>query len=253
MGTEHALRLAPIHVPAAYEHVAARLRRAIWLGELIPGERLPSEREMAEGFEVSRLTIREALRVLQGEGLIAIRRGNGGGSTITSKQVTAAQRHNELIEARHRLLEVHEIRLGIEPMAARLAAERATAEHIAQLEQKQLALVDSDDLASFRRADSAFHVAIAAASGNRLLERAVEDARSALFIVIDVHEFDLVKHTSAHAHGDIVQAIAGRKGERAATLMASHIEQAWAEISAVIDGEPTSAAKVSKAKRAKRH
>jgi len=253
MGTEHALHLAPIHVPAAYEHVAARLRRAIWLGELIAGERLPSEREMAEGFEVSRLTIREALRVLQGEGLITIRRGNGGGSTITSKQVTSAQRHNELVEARHRLLEVHEVRLGIEPMAARLAAERATAEHIAQLEQKHSELIDSDDLASFRRADSAFHVAIAAASGNRLLEQAVEDARSALFIVIDVHEFDLVKHTSAHAHGGIVRAIARRKGERAATLMASHIEQAWAEISAVIDGKPTTTAKASKRARSQQH
>lgn len=253
MGTEHTLHLAPIHVPAAYEHVAARLRQAIWLGKLIPGERLPPEREMAEGFEVSRLTIREALRVLQGEGLITIRRGSGGGSTITSKPMTAAQRHNELIDARDRLLEVHEIRLGIEPVAARLASERATAEQIAQLEQKQQALVDSTDLASFRRADSLFHLAIAAASGNRLLEQAVEDARSALFIVIDVHEFEVVKHTSARAHGDIVEAIAGREGERASALMASHIEQAWAEISAVIDGEPTSTAKVSKAKRAKRH
>lgn len=242
MGSEHVLQLAPIHVPAAYEHVVARIRRAIWLGELIPGERLPPEREMAEGFEVSRLTIREALRVLQGEGLITIRRGSGGGSTVTSKQMSATQRRSALIEARDQLREVHEIRLGIEPLAARLAAERASTEQIAALEHKQQALTDSTDLASFRRADSAFHLAIAAASGNTLLEQAVEDARSSLFIVVDVQEFDVVKETSARAHGDIVTAIARHDGDRAAALMASHIEQAWSEISAVIDGKPTSAA-----------
>lgn len=249
MGSEHTLQLAPIHVPAAYEHVVARLRRAIWLGELIPGERLPPEREMAEGFEVSRLTIREALRVLQGEGLISIRRGSGGGSTVTSKQMSAAQRRSALIEARDELRDVHEIRMGIEPMAARLAAERASAGQIAALEDKQEALANSTDLSSFRRADSGFHLAVAAASGNKLLAQSVEDARSSLFIVVDVQEFDVVKDTSARAHGDIISAIAAHDGDRAAELMASHIEQAWAEISAVIDGKPTAAASPAKRKR----
>ena len=252
MAIEHVLQLAPIHVPAAYEHVVARLRRAIWLGELIPGERLPTEREMAEGFAVSRLTIREALRVLQGEGLITIRRGSGGGSTIASKEMTATQRRNALIEARDQLREVHEIRLGIEPLAARLAAERSSAGNIAELRQKQQALLDSTDLASFRRADSEFHLAVAAASGNALLEKSVEDARSTLFIALDLHEFEVVKHTSASAHGDIVDAIAAREGERAAEAMAVHIEQAWAEIEAVIDGTPTTAAKPPNRKRSPR-
>lgn len=235
MPVDIGLELTPIHVAAAYEQVVARLRRAIWLGELLPGERLPSERAMAEGFEVSRLTIREALRVLQGEGLIAVRRGNSGGSMVTFPQMTAQQRHRTLVEARGRLRDVHEVRLGIEPVAARLAAERATDTQIARLHACQQQLLDSIDVPSFRRADSAFHMTIAEGSGNAMLYNNVEDARSTLFMGFDVHEFAVLKNTSANAHGGIVAAISARDGRRAAKLMTKHLEEAWAEIEAVID------------------
>lgn len=223
-------------MPAAYEQVVARLRRAIWLGELLPGERLPSERTMAEGFEVSRLTIREALRVLQGEGLITVRRGNSGGSTVTYPKMTAQQRHHTLVEARDHLRDVHEVRMGIEPAAARLAAERATEAQLARLQACQQQLLESADVPSFRRVDSVFHMTIAEASGNTLLSNAVEDARSTLFMGFDVHEFEVVKNTSANAHGGIVAAISARDGHRAAELMTEHLVEAWAEIEAVIDG-----------------
>ena len=73
---------SPLHVPAAHEYVLARLRRAIQLGEVLPGERLPWERELAEIFKVSRITVREALKVLQTEGAIESRRGQGGGNVV---------------------------------------------------------------------------------------------------------------------------------------------------------------------------
>lgn len=228
--------MAPIHVPAAYEHIVTRLRRAIWLGELIPGERLPSERALAEGFEVSRLTIREALRTLQGEGLLTIRRGSSGGAIVASKDMTAEQRHRLLLESREQLRHVHEIRQGVEPMAARLAAQRATSDQLDRLRSCQDELLASTDVSSFRRADSAFHMTVAHASGNPLLSTAVEDARSTLFIALDAQHFDVLKLTSANAHQAIVQAIEAKDPDRAAQLMSEHLDEAWSEIEAVIDG-----------------
>ena len=75
-------RLVPLTIPAAYEHVVEPIRRMITLGEVLPGEHLPTERVLAESFQVSRVTVREALRILQGEGLIESRRGPGGATVL---------------------------------------------------------------------------------------------------------------------------------------------------------------------------
>src|SRR5260370_20628724 len=75
-------RLVPVTVPAAYEQVVQRIRRMITLGEVLPDEHLPTERALAESFHVSRVTVREALRILQGEGLIESRRGPAGARQV---------------------------------------------------------------------------------------------------------------------------------------------------------------------------
>ena len=71
----------PIRTTHAYEEVCTRLRRAIHLGEYVPGNRLPSERDLADQFGVSRVTVREAIRVLEGEGYIISSGRAGGGTT----------------------------------------------------------------------------------------------------------------------------------------------------------------------------
>src|SRR4051794_32910981 len=76
--------LAPLTVPAAYEVVTNRLKRAIHLGTVSPGERLPPERELARRLGVSRVTLREALRVLQADGYIVTRHGAHGGPEVTA-------------------------------------------------------------------------------------------------------------------------------------------------------------------------
>src|SRR5262245_21338895 len=72
--------LGRIEKPAAYELVVNQLKRAIHLGSYVPGDKLPPERALAEQLGVSRVTTREALRVLQGEGYISV--GSGGTSVI---------------------------------------------------------------------------------------------------------------------------------------------------------------------------
>src|SRR5690242_6374962 len=72
----------PVEITAAYQLVVERLRRAIHLRQYVPGDRLPSARKLAESLGVSRVTVREALQDLQGEGYVESRRGAAGGPFV---------------------------------------------------------------------------------------------------------------------------------------------------------------------------
>src|SRR3954453_15053226 len=98
--------LTPVEVAPAYAAVVDRLRRSIALGVVAPGEKLPPERTLADGLGVSRLTVREALRVLQGEGLIVTKRGGSGGAVVTSREVTAEEIRAEVRRTRPQIDEV---------------------------------------------------------------------------------------------------------------------------------------------------
>lgn len=215
--------LAPLEVPRAYAAVVDRLRRSIALGVVLPGERLPPERTLAERLGVSRVTVREALRVLQGEGLIVTRRGGNGGAVVTPC---------ERSPVRGELDEVFEFRLAVETMAARLAAERGPTGAFERLHASQRALLASGDVGTFRRADSAFHLAVADASANQMLRRSIEDARAATFSVLDAHPFRVRRESSARGHAAVIAAIGDRDGERAAAAMAEHLLHAHREVRA---------------------
>jgi GntR family transcriptional regulator, transcriptional repressor for pyruvate dehydrogenase complex len=146
-----------------YEEVAERIRTQIADGTLTAGERLPVESALASNFGVSRSTIREALRVLGSEGLIRTTRGVTGGSFVVE---TGPETLGEYLERRLAMLSGHgaisadellEARNLLEAAAARLAAARPGTETLAGLR----ATVDQE---------SGFHVALLAASQNRVLE-----------------------------------------------------------------------------------
>jgi GntR family transcriptional repressor for pyruvate dehydrogenase complex len=228
--------LSPLYIPAAYQHVVERLRRLIALGEVLPGEKLPSERALAEAFQVSRLTIREALRTLQGEGIIESRRGNSGGPVVLKNQPTMEERQRRLRVLEDDMRRNHEFRLAVEPMTARLAAERRSDDDVQLMRKFDLDIRNSQSIDEFRQADSAFHLAIAAASGNMLLRQAVEDARSSLFVALDAQNYEVLQNSSADGHENVVDAIEAGDGEAASAAMAEHLMGAWQEIAAVIDG-----------------
>src|SRR4051794_16093662 len=106
--------------------VAAKLRRRIIRREISEGEMLPSEAELMKEFGVSRPTLREALRLLESESLISIRRGARGGAQVCLPEVAVAARYmGDLLQARSvTLVDVYDARTMIEPQAARLLAER---------------------------------------------------------------------------------------------------------------------------------
>jgi DNA-binding FadR family transcriptional regulator len=221
--------LAPLEVPAAHVAVLERLRRAIALGLVAPGERFPSERALAAAFGVARVTVREALRVLQDEGLIVTKRGGGGGAIVASWALTRAGSRADP-STREGIDEVFEFRLAVETMAARLAAERRTAQQLEALGACQRALLASDGIGDFRRADSEFHLTVAAASGNQMLHNAIVDARASTFNVLDARTFELRLEATASAHGRILKAIAARRPDSAARAMTAHLHAAREEV-----------------------
>ena len=111
-----------------FEGVVAQLRELIRDGRLRPGQRLPSEREMAERFQVSRASVREAIRALELDGLVMIR--SGAGTFVSEEGFDAAVDllARRLLAGREALADIVELRLVLEPQIAALAAQRATAD-----------------------------------------------------------------------------------------------------------------------------
>jgi GntR family transcriptional repressor for pyruvate dehydrogenase complex len=169
------MNILPVRRMRVPEEIVDQIRGFIASGELRPGDQLPSERELAERFQVSRASIREALTALQVMGLLE-RSRNGGGLAARGNHVwfTIAPLTTFLATRGH-IIEQIEVRRMIEPEMGRLAAERASAEDIARMEQcldDMQADIDAGGLGS--EADAAFHAAIAATTSNELLTRIVQ-------------------------------------------------------------------------------
>jgi GntR family transcriptional repressor for pyruvate dehydrogenase complex len=163
--------------PIGQGTIGSRIRleiiRVIRQRRLRPGDRLPAERELASILQVSRPSVREAVRALQSEGRLVVRHGQG---VFVAEPATRRALQASLAKVDHDIAELYAMREVLEVPAARWAAERRDAEGLqlvreamdrleAALEQRP---VDHDKL---RRLDAAFHLSIVHASGNRFLEQ----------------------------------------------------------------------------------
>ena len=210
------MRLAPVTPVPAYELVLEQLRRSLDQGHFAPGDKLPPERDLARQLGVSRTTLREAVRVLEGEGAVEVRRGSTGGIVVRQRVQRPAQRRARMRE----FDEIIDFRLAVEPMAARLAAERRTKAEIAAL-KRSLARLDGlaahgaeGRFGDWLRADSDYHLLIARIARNNLLLHAIEAGRRGMFNPVGAVWGRLEE--AAHAqHSEIVAAIAaGEAGAR---------------------------------------
>ncbi len=157
--------------------IAAQLRRQIETGELPPGDQLPGHRGLAVQFDVSLSTIREAVSMLVSDGLINTRAGRGTFVAIAPPNRSRVGR--PLLRAE--VEELVEARLMIESQLARLAAERASDEQIAELRIAVEGMHEaSTSPALYPDADVDFHLALAAAANNRYLLQAMNDIRALL-------------------------------------------------------------------------
>jgi len=156
-------------VPKAAEIIAARIRRAIADGTLLPDQQLPPQPELAEQQGVSAPTMREALRILETEGLIEVRRGVRGGAYVKAPHLGAVSRQLGMFLQIQgaTVADLYEARIIFEPPAARLLAERWTddAEKDLQacLDEERQAM---DDPVAIVRAGSRFHIRLLQHCGN---------------------------------------------------------------------------------------
>lgn len=211
------------------ETIARRIKKQISDGALRPGEKLPAERDMAQRYRTSRVSVREAYRSLEELGLLSIRRGAEGGAFITDLDHGPVMRSLSLMlrlgKTTHE--EITEARLLVEPPIARLAACRARLEDLERLDyvvnQQELALERRGDYGPF---DLNFHRAVAECARNLPL-KVLMDSLSDLTVEV-VAGLDLsarVQHTVCDSHRQIADAIKQRDGEAAYTLMLHHVAQ----------------------------
>jgi DNA-binding FadR family transcriptional regulator len=170
---EHGSALAPLRILSIAEQIADRLITAIALGEFVPGQRLPSERELAQQLAVSRTSVREALHAIAAGGYVDIQRGRKGGAYVRQSwgPESAATVRRTLVPNWADFEALFDLRRLIESVIARAAAERHTTADATAIREAQAAYVAAADREASRAADQALHAAIAAATGNAYLER----------------------------------------------------------------------------------
>jgi GntR family transcriptional regulator, transcriptional repressor for pyruvate dehydrogenase complex len=217
-----------------FEQVVQQIRELIVSGELHPGDKLPPEQELEKQLSVSRSSIREALRVLEVEGLVEVRRGSGTYVTSsTSKDKTRGEIANWLGQREELLLQVLEVRESLEGLNAALCAQNATEEEVAEIKtllanmEKKVAekLPGSEvDLDKMVDLDSKFHLAISRASGNNVSNEitsqiipAFQEGNKAVIYVSDQADATLKDHLA------ILTAIQARNPKSAEEAMRKHI------------------------------
>jgi GntR family transcriptional regulator, transcriptional repressor for pyruvate dehydrogenase complex len=216
----------------SFQKVASAIRQAIARGELKPGDRLQSQRTLQGMFGVSKVTILGALRNLEAEGLVRIQVGrNGGAIVLDPTRHSLSRAINFLLDMeRVDLDDVAELRGAIELQSARLAAERATADHIAALEdligrlEAHARSADADP-AEYLALDLEFHTTLAGASGNGLLSACMEVLYHHLIQHPAPHSGAVQALLNAPLRRLLDQGVKAGRPSAAAEAMAAHLAE----------------------------
>jgi GntR family transcriptional regulator, transcriptional repressor for pyruvate dehydrogenase complex len=207
------------------EQLIEKLKSLILKGVLSPGERLPSERQLAELLSVSRPSLRQALKILQVMGVLEIRQGSGNYLSPAAERILKVP-SRELVPLRGLTqAELFEVRRAIEAEAAAAAAERATPEELHAIRIELDAMEAScDDRAAYAKHDLAFHKAIATASSNRWFIWFVSIANDVLYQALLRRPMPKSQlRRSIQEHKNIFRAIQARKPTEARTEILKHV------------------------------
>jgi GntR family transcriptional repressor for pyruvate dehydrogenase complex len=236
-------RYRPVRSPRLHEVIVHRLVQQIVRGEIPPGALLPTETELAEQFGVSRLTVREAIRVLTTKGLVAVKQGSGMRvqppehwdqlDPLVLFERVRQQRNEQLLDD---LLEARRI---IEGEVAALAARRRTAQDIEVLQglvdRMATALTDPE---AYTALDVEFHDRLFVAAQNHILFEMLRPMRDLLRLGRLITNRQAGRMEESHrGHTAILAAIAQGDPTTAMTAMRAHIAQFERDIKAVLLGE----------------
>ncbi|MDQ4038563.1 MAG: FadR family transcriptional regulator [Actinomycetota bacterium] len=221
--------------------VAEHLRSMIHRGEVGPGDRLPPERELAEQLGVSRISLREAIKLLVDDGYVQVRRGAKGGTFITELHRPVESWRARMRDQAGTFDDIIDFRIALECHTARLAAVHRTRDDLAVLRAAIKKLPRIGGRASFRLADSQFHGGLAAAAGNVRLANAIYAIRGELFSPHDVLTFVEPIDETIRDHQAIYEAVRNRDADLAATSMTEHIERTREQLRQIVFGSPPDA------------
>ncbi len=217
---------SPVPVRNAFEVTVERLASPIRLGMLRSGDQLPSERELAELFEVSRVTLREAIKALREVGLVESRRGRGGGTFVCTPPSRRSRGPRQIGRAMgDSLQDALTFRRVVEPGAAELAAMRTLTADDRTALKRYLDDAATATAKKRRLADSRLHLAIAASAGSPTLAAAVADVQLRLDEML--RAIPVLSANIAHSdqqHAVIVDAVLGGDADTARSAMAEHVD-----------------------------
>jgi DNA-binding FadR family transcriptional regulator len=252
MSTDKQL-VTPMKSKRLGEQIAEQLAASIAAGEYAIGSRLPAEREFAESFKVGRPTVREALLILERDGLVEIKTGSG--VYVVSLQAKRAR----ALESSISMLELIEARCMFEGESAALAAKLATREQIESIRHALAAMMEEDRLnIPGELADREFHVQIARATQNAAIVYVIEalwDARSGSAQVAQ----SLTQVRAAgikpriDEHTAVFDAIEAREPERARAAMRAHLMRVIDDLIKAAEAKELSAMQVRIDEQRKRY
>ena len=221
-----------------YNEIVNQIRGLISEGRIKPGDRLPPERELAELFDASRNSVRDAMRVLEQMGLIESRQGDGTYVRSVSAERLAEPLALMLLQSRTQMRELWEVRRVLEPAIAEFAAERITEEELDELEAilaAQRRKVEAGFIAL--EEDTAFHYTIAEAARNTVMLRTLDTLVDLLRQSRErsLQQRDRPRYSLA-GHGRILAALRRRDPSGARAEMLQHLREIEQRVFADEDG-----------------
>jgi GntR family transcriptional repressor for pyruvate dehydrogenase complex len=209
-----------------YMEAMESIKASIFRGDFGPGRPLPSEKDLTSMLGVSRPVVREALRALQMQGFLEIRRGNQGGTFVNAiKDISFQENLSDLIRLRSvSIADLANARLHIEPEVFRLAASNATPAQLAALDKIVQETVGLPPGTTRVQLGMNFHRLVAKMCTNLfygLLMDTIMDFLGSFIVTLNAENIEI--HND-HDHKKIFAALNDRDGDRAAALLKAHIE-----------------------------
>jgi GntR family transcriptional repressor for pyruvate dehydrogenase complex len=218
--------------------IARKLLDYLLSGVLLPGDRLPSERELSRTFGVGRSAVRDALKPLTLLGIIDVRQGDGTYLRATESEVLPKAVEWGLLLGERRAVDLVEARRHIEITLATLAAQRRSEEDLRDMRRllRQMQDAASDD--EFIEADIAFHLRLAEAARNSVLSGILTNIRSLIQVWITrvTHAADTLA-PSYQEHVPIMAALEAGDPAAAAAAMGAHLDSAGAKLAKTLEAE----------------
>lgn len=217
----------PVKKTRIHEEIVFKIKDMIEQGKLITGDQLPTERELAEAFKVSRPSVREALRALESQGFLESRQGDGTYVSQQPIELIIEPFASVIIKEKFNQLELFEMRRLIEPQLVYLAAQRATPAEIAEMEQ--LVEIQEQELARTEPGptpEKTLHDLLFKAAKNKIVISIMDSLMDSLAESRDKYlQLEGRPEKSLARHKEILAAVKMGDSELAANIMREHLEE----------------------------